>query len=226
MSILLNEKIKSAKSGFKTQQSVTVKANTNPHTFTDKLHYKAIVVGSSTGGPSTVEQFLKSLPANLPVPVIIAQHMPANFIQAYAGRLDKMCPFPVKHAITGERIFSGRVYVLSGLSNQTLELTRGHVTVGETPEKFRHFNNPSVDALFLTAAEVYGPELIGIVLTGMGADGKKGIAAIKDAGGRTLAQDEATSVVYGMPREAFLTGKVDHVLPIQEMGGFVVTCLS
>lgn len=222
----LNTKIKGAVEGFNKQQNVSTRINSNPHTFVDQLNYEAIVVGSSTGGPTTIEKFLLQLPENLPVPVIIAQHMPANFIVPYAGRLDRACPFKVTHANTGDRVESGTVYILSGHANQTLEMKGGRVVFGETKERFKHFNNPSVDALFISAAEVYKNKLIGIVFTGMGADGSQGIIRIKDRGGRTIAQDKESSVVYGMPKEAAATGKVDHVLPLNDMGGFVVTCLS
>jgi len=226
LNISLNSKIKGAVEGFKKQQSVRVNKNNHPHTFSEEIHYEAIVVGSSTGGPTTVEKFLLQLPENLPVPVVIAQHMPANFLKPYAQRLDKICPFPVTTVKTGDKIKRGTVYLLSGLANQTLERKLGRVIVSETSEQFKSFNNPSVDALFLSAADVYKDKLISIVLTGMGADGRDGTIKIKDKGGRTIAQDEATSVVYGMPREAAETGKVDHILPLDELGGFVVTCLS
>lgn len=223
---ILPSRIKSAKAGFDKQHNVKGYVNPNPHTFSDALPYDAIVIGASTGGPSTVERFLLQLPANLPIPVIVAQHMPANFLPSYAERLNKICPIPVSLAREGNLVQPGRVYILSGESNHVLQKEGRNVVIRNTDQKYKAFNNPSVDALFTSAAAIYRRRLMGIVLTGMGSDGRDGIVQVKKNGGLCIAQDEKTSVVYGMPREAAATGKIDHVLSITDMGGFVVSCLS
>jgi len=223
---ILPSRIKSAKTGFRKQRDVGSYVNHNPHTFSEELHYDAIVVGASTGGPSTVEKFLLQLPSNLPIPIIIAQHMPANFLPSYAERLNKICPIPVSLGRDGQLIKPGCVYILSGEANHLLEKEGRNVVIRRTEHKYRAFNNPSVDALFTSASAIYRRKLLGIVLTGMGFDGREGVIQVKKNGGLCIAQDEKTSVVDGMPREAAGTGKVDHILPITDMGGFVVSCLS
>lgn len=223
---VLPARIRSAIRGFQKSRSLKEYVNIHPHTFSDNLFYDAIVIGASTGGPSTVEKLLMQLPSNLPIPVIVAQHMPANFLPSFAGRLNKVCPLPVELGRDGMNIEPGTVYVLSGEENYHLKKRRQQVYISKTEQAYKAFNNPSVDALFTTGAEVYKSRLISIVLTGMGRDGKEGVMAVKKHGGRTIAQDENTSVVYGMPREAAETGMVDHVLPINDMGGFAVSCLS
>lgn len=222
----LTSKIRSAKDGFQKLQDIGGQVNNHPHTFLETLPYEAIVVGASTGGPSTIEKFLLQMPINLPVPIIIAQHMPTNFIASYAARLNKISPFPVSCVRDRQAILPGNAYVLSGEGNFILKRLEEQVIVRNTSKVYKAFNNPSVDALFESASRVYKKKLISVLLTGMGRDGRDGTVSVHQAGGLTIAQDEQTSVVYGMPREAVNTGEVDHVLPIQDMGGFVVTCLS
>lgn len=223
---LLPDRIKNAKVGFKKQRHLKGQVNVRPHTFTQELNFDAMVVGASTGGPSTVEAFLNQLPANLPIPVIIAQHMPTNFLPSYVTRLSKLRILPVALGKDGTEVLPGNIYILSGTSNHILVKKGVRIHIRETVEKFQAFNNPSIDGLFISASNVYKQKLIGIVLTGMGSDGRDGILAVKKNGGKTIAQDEKTSIVYGMPREAYRTGKVDHVLPIDDLGGFVVSCIS
>ncbi|MGB0166249.1 MAG: chemotaxis-specific protein-glutamate methyltransferase CheB [Luteibaculum sp.] len=204
-----------------------VKANTLNHTFDSPLSYDLIAIGASTGGPTAVEAVVSKLPGNLPVPVIIAQHMPANFIPSYAKRLDNISPLEVLIGRKDDRVEAGKIVIASGSRNTFLRRNElGHVVIDFTQEKYKEFNYPSIDCLMLSVAEVYGARSIAAILTGMGKDGALGMEAIYRKGGYTLAQDEATSVVYGMPRAIKERGLSKADLPISQMAGFMVSCLS
>lgn len=200
--------------------------NLNPHTFSEHVPYDVIAIGSSTGGPSAVEALVTKLPVNLVVPVLIAQHMPENFVPSFVKRLNDLLPLEV---VIGEKdmfVEAGKIYVAPGNHNLIVRKAGSRVMLDYTEEQFREFNDPSVNALFHSVAKVYGSRSIGVILTGMGKDGAKGIRSIKEEGGFTIAQNEASSVVYGMPKEAVATGCIDNIVPIDEMGGFLVSCLS
>lgn len=200
--------------------------NNNVHTFTD-LNYDVIVIGSSTGGPGAVENVLTKLPANMAVPVLIAQHMPANFVPSFASRLNELCPLEISMARKGDILKPGAVYIAPGSRNMIVKRnSRGEAEIDFTSATFKEFNYPSVDALMLSIAETYGKRSIGVILTGMGKDGALGMKAIKEKGGYTLAQNQETCVVYGMPKEVVDNGYANSVVPITEIGGFLVSCLS
>lgn len=202
-------------------------ANNYKHTFPDKLNYDVVVIGSSTGGPTAVEKVITKLPENMPVPVLIAQHMPNNFISSFVSRLDALTPLRVQVGIQGEVIAPGNVYIAPG--DRNLMVTRAlanKVKLDYDPKHYREFNNPSVNALMLSVAEVYKERAIGVILTGMGKDGAEGLKAIKEAGGFTIGQDKKTSVVYGMPREVNEKGYSREVVSIDGMSGFIVSCLD
>jgi len=225
----LNEMIKVAaevSSGKLTR--VRGKKNTFNHSFGGKVRYKAIAVGASTGGPMAVEQLLNGLPANLNIPVIIAQHMPERFLRSFSERLDRTIPLKVKLAESGEVPTGGMVYVLPGHKNT--HLIRGDNTnrpiFSFTQQEYPEFNFPSVDGIFTSMADVYGEKLIGIVLTGMGKDGTEGLRAIHRKKGFTIAQDEKSSVVFGMPKSAIDSNVVNQVVTLKEIPGFVVSCLA
>jgi two-component system, chemotaxis family, protein-glutamate methylesterase/glutaminase len=202
--------------------------NFSPHTFDDRLNYDIIVVGSSTGGPGAVEFILDNLPRNISVPIVIAQHMPERFIETFAERLNAKKIFNVRVAFAGEEPKPGYVYLAGGTQN--LKLIKDPATdrfvFGYTGEQFKEFNHPSIDCLFESIAHTYGSRAIAIVLTGMGRDGTSGMLKIRQRGGYTIAQDESTSVVYGMPKAAAEAGAVTQVLKLHEIPGFVVSCLS
>lgn len=208
-------------------KKVEVKENRNAHAFHGAVAYSAVVVGASTGGPGAIETLLKQLPSNLILPLIIAQHMPESFINSFAKRLDVLTDLKVKVAESGEEIRSGYIYLAPGHSNMQLRKNphSGGVIVHFTNKPFTEFNNPSIDCLMSSAAEVYGERMIGIILTGMGKDGTQGLQKIKAKGGLTFAQDEDTSVVYGMPKSAFESGATDRRVPLNQMGGYLVSCL-
>ena len=183
--------------------------------------HKVVVVGASTGGTEALRDLLEALPPDAPGFAIV-QHMPEVFTQQFARRLDQVCRVEVKEAEDGDRLAPGRVLIAPG--NRHLVVRRSgalyvaHVLDGPPVSLHR----PSVDVLFRSAAQAAGPNAIGVILTGMGDDGAAGMAELKQAGARTIAQDEATSVVFGMPREAIERGCVDQVLPLPRIAPAVL----
>jgi two-component system chemotaxis response regulator CheB len=180
-----------------------------------------IAVGSSTGGTEAIRCVLEGLPADSPA-MVITQHMPAGFTLSFAQRLDRLCAMRVKEADDGERLLPGHAYIAPG--GRHLKVIRSgadyRIRLDDGEPVNRH--RPSVDVMFKTVAEVVGPNAIGVMLTGMGRDGADAMRLMKDAGAYNLAQDEATCVVYGMPREAVLAGAVDEVLPLQKIAGRLI----
>ncbi|MEQ6289316.1 chemotaxis protein CheB [Vogesella sp. GCM10023246] len=174
-----------------------------------------IAIGSSTGGTEALRVLLTSLPADMP-PIVITQHMPEMFTKSFAARLDSLCKLAVKEAEDGERLQAGTVYVAPGHSHLLVKSTNGigyAASLHQGPPVNRH--KPSVDVLFRSAANVAGKHCIGVILTGMGRDGAAGMLELKEAGALNIAQDEASCVVFGMPKEAIATGGVHEVLPLQ-----------
>ncbi|QNM98283.1 chemotaxis protein CheB [Chitinimonas koreensis] len=183
-----------------------------------------IIVGASTGGTEALKHFLLPLPANSP-PVLIAQHMPEMFTAPFAARLDTLCKLRVKEAEQGERVLPGNVYIAPGHSHLLLGLAGGHYVceLSQAPPVNRH--RPSVDVLFRSAANNAGRHAIGVILTGMGRDGAAGMLEMKRAGSFNFAQDEASCVVFGMPKEAIALGGVDEVAPLTELPGRILAHL-
>lgn len=172
-----------------------------------------VCMGASTGGTEALREVLEALPANAPG-IVIVQHMPERFTTAFAKRLNGLCEVDVKEAEDGDPVLRGHVLIAPGGRHMMLERqgARYHVSVRDGPLVSRH--RPSVDVLFRSAARNAGSNAIGIILTGMGDDGARGLLEMKQAGARTMAQDEATSVVFGMPREAVVRGGVDRIVPL------------
>lgn len=204
----------------------TSKSVTNAHNFAKVLPYDMIVIGSSTGGPSAVEEVLKRLPGNLPVPVIIAQHMPKNFIAPFAKRLNTITPLEVRVAKMGERARAGNIYIAPGENNTELTKVAGLVSFKKNTDHYKDFNNPSVTCLFDSASDIYGKKCISIMLTGMGKDGATGMKKIFDKGGYCIAQEKSTCVVFGMPGAAVEIGAVTQQIKLKDIATFVVSCLS
>ncbi len=177
---------------------------------------KIIFLGASTGGTEAIKEFLTGIPENSP-PILIVQHMPEAFTASFAKRLDSLCASRVIEAKGGEKVESGTVYVAPGHSHmQIRRSSSGLVTeLLSTPPVNRH--RPSVDVLFDSAATVVGKLAIAVMLTGMGKDGAQGMLRMRQLGARTFGQDEASCVVYGMPREAFLIGAVEEQCPLEEI---------
>ena len=182
---------------------------------------KIIFIGASTGGTEATKDVLMQLPPDCPA-VVITQHMPPGFTTSYAKRLDGLCKIRVKEASDGERILPGHGYIAPGGLHLSVERSGANyiARVQETEPVNRH--RPSVEVLFLSAARVVGPNALGVMLTGMGADGAKAMKVMKDAGSYNLCQDEATCVVFGMPREAIAAGAADEVLPLNQIAGKLI----
>ncbi|TXI20452.1 MAG: chemotaxis response regulator protein-glutamate methylesterase [Roseateles sp.] len=177
---------------------------------------KLIFIGASTGGTEATKDVLINLPADSPA-VVITQHMPPGFTKSYAARLDGLCKIRVKEAQDGERILPGHGYIAPGGLHLTVERSGANYIARVQDGDPINRHKPSVEALFLSAAKVVGPNAIGIMLTGMGADGAKAMKIMKDAGAYNYCQDEATCVVFGMPREAIAAGAADEVLPLNQI---------
>ena len=188
---------------------------------------KVVAVGASTGGTEALRVFLQSLPPDAPG-IIIVQHMPEKFTSAFAQRLDSLCRVTVKEAETNDTVIRGRALIAPGNRHLLLKRSgaRYFVEVKDGPLVCRH--RPSVDVLFRSVARYAGKNGVGVIMTGMGDDGARGMKEMKDAGASlNIAQDEATSVVFGMPGEAIKTGAVDRVLPLDRIASLVVShCLG
>ena len=186
---------------------------------------KIVFVGASTGGTEAVKTFLLGIPADC-VPILIVQHMPESFTGSFAARLNSLCKPRVIEAQGGEVLESGVVYIAPGHSHLKIRRTpSGYLTeLMKTAPVNRH--RPSVDVLFDSAAEIVGKNAVGVILTGMGKDGANGLLRMRQAGARTFGQDEATCVVYGMPREAALIGAVEDVAPLAELPRRVMQALG
>lgn len=185
---------------------------------------RVIVVGASTGGTEAIRVFLERCDLDTPG-VLIVQHMPAGFTASLARRLDQLCAIRVKEAEHGDAVQIGMALIAPGDRHLAVRCsgTQHHVALLSTPPVNRH--RPSVDVLFHSAAESCGAHAVGVILTGMGDDGARGLRALFDAGAHTLAQDEASCVVYGMPREAVRMGGVSQVLPLRAMSTAAISAV-
>ena len=186
---------------------------------------RIVFVGASTGGTEAVKTFLLGMPVDCP-PILIVQHMPESFTASFAARLDTLCRPRVIEAQGGESLAAGTVYIAPGHSHLRVKRgASGYLTeLLSTPPVNRH--RPSVDVLFDSAAELVGRNAIGVILTGMGKDGACGLLRMRQAGARTFGQDEASCVVYGMPREAALIGAVEEVAALDALSRRVLSVLG
>lgn len=174
---------------------------------------KVIVIGSSTGGPSELEDIFKQLPADFPVPILIAQHLPRPFTQTLAQRLNSVGSLRVSEAKNKELIEAAHGYVIPGDSHFFLYAPGPRITLLSTED----LQKPSVDMGFTSTAEHFGPGTIGVILSGMGEDGVIGAKAVKQLGGKILVQDEATSMIFGMPKKVIESGFFDEILPLDKI---------
>jgi two-component system chemotaxis response regulator CheB len=183
---------------------------------------RIVVLGTSTGGPRALQDLLPELPADLPVAMIVVQHMPPGFTAPLAKRLDGLSRVKVSEAQHGDAIVPGRVYIApAGLHTTLLRSPRQvSICLSDTPSGTLH--KPSVDVTMISVAEVFGHYTLGVILTGMGSDGLRGMTAIHAAGGRTIGQDEASSVVYGMPRCCAERGILQRVVPLSEVSAHIL----
>lgn len=170
---------------------------------------KLAAIGASTGGPLVLQTILSALPGNYPIPIMIVQHMAAGFIEGFVEWLGRICPLPMQVAKQGQQILPGQVYVAPDGLQMTVE-RKGKLRL--SPEGPQNGHRPSVCYLFRSVAAVYGPEAVGVLLTGMGRDGAEGLKAMRDRGAVTIAQDSESSVVHGMPGEAIRLDAATYVL--------------
>lgn len=175
---------------------------------------KAVVIGASTGGPRALQKVLTKLPKDLGVPVFVVQHMPIGFTKAFAERLNSLCEMRVVEAEDKMAISSNIIYIAKGGRHMKISPSK---EIKLTDEEAIWGVKPAVDKLFYSAAEVYGGKLLSVILTGMGRDGALGTTEIKKAGGSTIAEDASTCVIYGMPKAAYETGKVDEVVTLDKI---------
>ncbi len=184
---------------------------------------KTVVIASSTGGPKAISYIIPKLPEDLNASILVVQHMPEGFTSAFAERLRSISKIKVKEAGDGEKIEPGNVYIApSGFHTIVSEEER----IVLTKDKPIHGVRPAADKTMVSAANVFLNNTIGVVLTGMGKDGAVGVKRIKAVGGKNIAQDETTSVIYGMPKAAFETGCVDEVLPLEEIPSGLIRMIS
>lgn len=193
----------------------------NPLLSTEKL----IIVGASTGGTEAIREVLVPLPPDAPA-VLIAQHMPPGFTKSFAQRLNGLCRITVKEAEHGERVLPGHAYIAPGHAHLLLARSGANYIAHLSDEPPVNRHRPSVDVLFRSAAQHAGKNAVGVILTGMGRDGAAGLLEMKKAGAYTLAQDEASCIVFGMPREAIALGAADEIASLPEMSRRVMARLS
>ena len=182
---------------------------------------KLIFIGASTGGTEATKEVLMNLPPDSPA-VVITQHMPPGFTRSYANRLDGLCRIRVKEAVDGERILPGHAYIAPGGFHLSVERSGANYVARVSDGEPVNRHKPSVEVLFESAARVVGQNALGIMLTGMGADGAKAMRTMREAGSYNVCQDEATCVVFGMPREAIAHGAANEVLPLGKIAGHVI----
>ncbi len=182
---------------------------------------KIIFIGASTGGTEATREVLTRLPADAPA-VMITQHMPPGFTRSYAARLDTLCRIRVAEATDGSRVLPGHAYIAPGGLHLSVERSGANYVARVRDGEPVNRHKPSVEVLFQSAARVVGPNALGVMLTGMGADGARAMKELRDAGSYNLVQDEASCVVFGMPREAIAHGAAHEVLPVTQIAGRLI----
>jgi two-component system chemotaxis response regulator CheB len=187
------------------------------HAPEEGAHAEVVVIAASTGGPSALQSVVSSLPAGLRAAILIVQHIPRGFTRSLAERLDARSAIPVREASGGDLVEPGRVVIAPAGIHTRLRRRGGRVRIVLDEEPRDALHRPSADVLMASAASTFGPRAVGVVLTGMGADGTEGLRAIQEAGGHTLAESEETCVIYGMPKAAVVAGVVSRTVPLDRM---------
>ena len=182
---------------------------------------EVVAIGISTGGPNALRKVFAELDADLPVPVLVVQHMPAGFTAEFARSLDRVCALTVQEAEDGMEVRPGNVIIAPGNYHLGVVRNSDAVTLRVTQDDPRNGHRPSADVLFETVAEVYGNHAVGVIMTGMGRDGSAGLAKLYERGGMTIGQDETSSVVYGMPKVAYELGYVRKQVALHEIAGAI-----
>jgi two-component system, chemotaxis family, protein-glutamate methylesterase/glutaminase len=179
--------------------------------------FDVVVLGISTGGPQALKQIIPQLPADFPLPIAIVLHMPVGYTEMYAQKLDEMCQLHVVEAAEGQVVSAGTVWIAPGGRHLSVVRAGDDVVTHLDLRPLDTPHRPAVDVLFQSAAEVYGERVLGVVMTGMGSDGRDGAAWIKARGGSILTEAEETCVVYGMPRSVAEAGLSDAIVPLDRM---------
>ena len=189
--------------------------------------YKLLAIGTSTGGPVALQKVLTSLPSNFNLPIILVQHMPAAFTPAFAVRLNSLCKISVKEAEHGDVLRPGVAYLAPGGKQMLIEGRAPNATIKILEDNSAKMTyKPSVDLSFGSAAKIYGGDVLGVILTGMGADGREGSRMLKQRGGKIWAQDEQSCVVYGMPQAVTVAGIAEENISLDEMGPAILKELN
>lgn len=183
---------------------------------------RVLAIGVSTGGPNALAQLLPQLPADLPIPILLVQHMPPLFTKFLADRLAKTCEIEVREGVEGGLVEPGLAWLAPGGYHMVVQREGVHVRLALNRGPMENSCRPAVDTLFRSVAETYGAETLGVIMTGMGRDGLRGCEEICTAGGRVFVQDEASSVVWGMPGFVARAGLADSVLPLDQLAGAIV----
>ncbi len=204
-------KVMAGKEGEKKPKQVSIKTK-SLSTTTNKV----LALGASTGGTEALKAVLMQMPSNCPG-IVVVQHMPAKFTSSFAQRLDELCPIHVKEAEDGDGVVNGLALIAPGNYHMLLRRSGANYYVRVKSGPMVHHQRPSVDVLFRSVAEYAGPNAVGVIMTGMGADGAQGLLEMKKAGARTIAQDEKSCVVFGMPKEAIKLGAADKVVPLEDI---------
>jgi two-component system chemotaxis response regulator CheB len=186
---------------------------------------KVIAIGASTGGTEAIRSVISRFPATMPG-VVIVQHMPPGFTKMFAERLNGCCDMHVKEAESGDRVMPGRILIAPGDIHMRIQRSGGIYKVLCEPGEKVCGHRPSVEVLMQSVAKQVGANAIGVMLTGMGADGADGMVAMRQGGARTMAQDEASSVVFGMPNEAFKRGGAEKLVSLDKIAGSIMALLS
>jgi two-component system chemotaxis response regulator CheB len=181
-------------------------------------HYSVVAIGTSTGGPVALQKVLSALPATFPAPIVLVQHMPASFTPAFAERLNKLCQIQVRQAEDGDLLRPGLALLAPGGKQMLVENRGGQARIRILPGDERLNYKPCVDVTFGSLARSFPGKTLGVILTGMGADGKEGCRMMKQTGSDVWSQDEKSSVIYGMPMAVAKAGLSDEVLSLDEIG--------
>jgi two-component system chemotaxis response regulator CheB len=190
-----------------------------------KLTDKLLAIGASTGGTEAIRVVLTAMPADAPG-IVIVQHMPAGFTSSFAQRLDSLCAIRVKEAQDGDRVLPGHALLAPGGYHMAVKRSGAQYSVRIYDSAPVNRHKPSVDVLFDSCADQIQRNAVGAILTGMGDDGARGLRRMKEAGSKTIAQDESTCVVFGMPKEAIATGGVDYIVPIEQVAARMLTAAA
>lgn len=187
---------------------------------------RVVAIGASTGGPRALQEVLTKLPANLSCPVIVVQHMPPGFTKSLAERLNALCEVVVKEAEDNDRLMAGTVYVAPGDYHTVVRREGSHCYIKLNQDPAISGLRPAVDPLMISISEIFGINSVGVILTGMGRDGVKGMQAIKQMRGKTIAEDQSTAVVFGMPKAVIEAEVVDNILPLPQVAAGILNCLK